>query len=241
MKILTTTVIILVAVLIVALSITLPILFRPFYYAQIESLGLTDPNLFSKRQVAYWEFIGEDFTQNGMTEEQIRQSYDEMMDFCLGFSSEFSAGVLPYSESGASHFADVRTLFIFDFVLIFVCTAALITIFVVLKKKKLKLCRFRRRSAPFWSVVSLGVISSIIGIACAINFKATFVFFHHLFFPGKTNWYFDPYTDPIIDLLPNQFFSNCAVLIFGCMVLFCGGILVYEFLTRKKFCNLDER
>ena len=159
MKILTTTVIILVAVLIVALSITLPILFRPFYYAQIESLGLTDPNLFSKRQVAYWEFIGEDFTQNGMTEEQIRQSYDEMMDFCLGFSSEFSAGVLPYSESGASHFADVRTLFIFDFVLIFVCTAALITIFVVLKKKKLKLCRFRRRSAPFWSVVSLGVIS----------------------------------------------------------------------------------
>ena len=234
MKFITVLVIILVAILIVTLSLTLPILFRPFYYAQIDSLGLTDENLFTKRQVEYWESVESDFAQSSMTEEEIRQAYDEVMDYCLGFSSEFSAGILPYSTSGAEHFADVRSLFILDFVLIFVSAAGLVAIFVVTKKKKLKLLRFRKRSAPFWSVVSLGALSSVIGIACAINFKATFIFFHYLAFPGKSNWYFDPYTDPVIDLLPNQFFSNCAILIFGCMLIFCGGILLYEFLPRKK-------
>ena len=214
MKIISIVISILVAVLIITLSITLPILFRPFYYAQIEPLGLS-----ARTKLSY---------------EEIKQAYDEMMDYCLGFRSDFSAGVLPYSEAGASHFADVRILFIIDFVLIFVCALSLAVIAIVLKKKKLSPYRFKGRSAPFWSVVSLGAISALIGISCAINFRATFIFFHKIFFIGKTNWTFDPRFDPIIKLLPNQFFSNCAVLIFTCMVLCCAGILLYEFLPRKK-------
>ena len=214
MKIVSIVISILVAVLIITLSITLPILFRPFYYGQIDSLELVD--------------------NTGLTYEQIKQAYDEMMDYCLGFSSEFSAGVLRFSEEGASHFTDVRVLFMIDFALIFICAAALIVIAVILKKKKLSPYKFMGRSASFWSVVSIGAVSSLIGIACAINFRQTFIFFHKIFFVGKTNWTFDPYTDPIIRLLPNQFFSNCAVLIFSCMLLCCAGILLYEFLPRRK-------
>lgn len=202
-----------VAILIVTLSITLPILFRPFYYMQIDSLGLEE---------------------TGLSTEQIKQAYDEMMDYCLGFSSEFSAGALPYSEMGASHFADVRALFMADFILIFLSVAFLTVIFILHKKKKLTLYRFKNKSAPFWSVISLGVISAVIGISCAINFKQTFIFFHKIFFVGKTNWTFNPHTDPIIRLLPNQFFSNCAVLIFACMLICCVGILLYEFLPRRN-------
>ena len=214
LKIVSIVISILVAVLIITLSITLPILFRPFYYGQIESLGLCE--------------------RTGLSVSQIKQAYDEMMDYCLGFRSDFSAGVLRYSEEGASHFYDVKVLFMIDFALIFISALSLIVIAVVLKKKKLSHYRFFGRSAPFWSVVSIGVISSLIGIACAINFKKTFIFFHKIFFVGKTNWTFDPYTDPIIRLLPNQFFSNCAVLIFACMLLCCIGILVYEFVPRKR-------
>ena len=213
-KILSITVTVLLAILIVALGITLPILIRPFYYAQIESLELP--------------------RSTDLTPEEIKEAYDEMMDYCLGLRPDFSAGVLEFSESGASHFADVRALFFVDFAIIGICAIALLIIIIVIKKRKLNLYRFCGRSAPFWSVASIASICAIIGISCAINFHSTFVFFHKLFFIGKTNWAFDPATDPIILLLPNKFFSNCAVLIFALILLCSAAILLYEFLPRKK-------
>ena len=211
-KLLSVLISIFVALLIVTLSITLPILIRPFYYAQIDSFDLP-------KKYSY---------------EVVKTAYDEMMDYCLGLRSEFSVGELPYSESGASHFADVRALFIHDFVIIAVSAISLIAIAIILKKKNVAPHRFHGRSAPFWSVVSIGSICAVIGIACAINFRATFRFFHYLFFIGKTNWEFDPVTDPIILLLPNEFFSACGVLIFASILVSCVAILLYEFLPRKK-------
>lgn len=213
-KIFSVALIVVIAIFIVALSISLPILIRPFFYMQIDALELQETT--------------------GLERAEIVQAYNEMMDFCLGFRSDFSAGVLPFSERGASHFADVRTLFILDFVLVIVCGALLVTAFILWKKKILTPYRFKGRSAPFWSVISIFSICAVIGISCAINFKATFIFFHKIFFPGKTNWTFNPRTDPIIRLLPNQFFSNCAVLIFGGILLSCIAIFLWEFLPRKK-------
>ena len=213
-KILSITVSVLVAVLIVALGITLPILIRPFYYAQIESLDLP--------------------RSTNLTTEEIKEAYNEMMDYCLGIRPDFSAGVLEFSESGASHFADVRALFFVDFAIIGICVIALSVIAILIKKRKLTLHRFRGRSAPFWSVASIASISAIIGIACAIDFHSVFVLFHKIFFIGKTNWAFYPDTDPIILLLPNKFFSNCAILIFALILLCSIAILLYEFLPRKS-------
>lgn len=206
--------IVLLALFIITCSIALPILIRPFYYMQIDALGLEK--------------------ESGLEREEIIRAYDEMMDYCMGFRSDFSAGGLPFSESGASHFADVRGLFIFDLVMVVLCGALLITAVIVLKKKKITLHRFCGRSVAFWSVISIFSIASVIGISCAISFKKTFVLFHKIFFPGKTDWKFNPYTDPIIDLLPNQFFSNCAILIFIGIALFCVGIMLYEFLPRRN-------
>ena len=214
MKLVSVIIGILVALLIVAVGITLPILFRPFYYMQIEALELPE--------------------KTGLTFSDIKFAYDEMMDYCLGLRPDFSAGTLRYSEEGASHFADVRTLFFVDFAIIGISAVSLIIIAVVLKKKRLSPYKFLGRSAPFWSIVSIGSISALIGIACAINFKQTFIFFHKIFFIGKTNWSFKPHLDPIIRLLPNQFFSNCAVLIFAVIIIISIAILLYEFLPRKS-------
>ena len=203
---------VLAALLIVSVSISLPILIRPFYYAQIEHLDLP-PSL---------------------SYEQIKRCYDEMMDYCLGLSSEFSAGGLKFSEEGVSHFDDVRVLFFVDFAVIIASALLLAAIFITLKLTKVKPHRFFGRSAPFWSVVSIGSICSAIGIACAVNFRQTFIFFHKIFFVGKENWAFDPSTDPIILLLPNQFFSNCGLLIFASVIIFSIAIMLYEFIPRKK-------
>ena len=69
-------------------SIAAPLLCRPFYYAHIGPMGLA-------------EYVG-------LTPEQIRQAFDQVMDFCLGLRPDFAAGVLPWSQSGADHFAGVR-------------------------------------------------------------------------------------------------------------------------------------
>lgn len=88
-----------VAIAILTGSIAAPIIIRPFYYAQIEPLELEQ--------------------SSGLSREEIIEAYDEVLDYCIGASGEFSAGVLPFSESGSAHFADCRTLFILDLWLFF--------------------------------------------------------------------------------------------------------------------------
>ena len=213
MKILSVAITVLTVLLIVSSAIALPILIRPFYYLQIEPLRLPQ--------------------RTGLTFSDIKFAYDEMMDYCLGLRPDFSAGILKYSEEGVSHFADVRALFFADFIIIGISSVALIVIAIIIKKKRLTPYRFLGRSAPFWSVASIGAICVLIGISCAINFTETFIFFHKIFFIGKTNWSFKPSQDPIIHLLPNEFFSNCAIFIFATILIASIGILLYEFYPRK--------
>ncbi len=217
MKIVSALISIITALLIISVAIAFPILLRPFYYLQIEALELPQ--------------------KTGLTFSQIKVAYDEVMDYCLGFRPDFSAGILAYSERGASHFADVRLLFFLDFIIIGCSAIALTVISIVLKKKKLTPHKFLGRSAPFWSVASIGTVCAVIGVACAINFRKTFIFLHKLFFIGKDNWSFNPSTDPIIRLLPNQFFSNCAVFIFSVIAIISVAILLYEFLPRNRKNN----
>ena len=79
----------LLALLILSFSIAVPILFRPFYYIQIDMLDLPE--------------------RTGWSEETIREAYDEVLDFCV-FGKPFGTGQLAWSQSGYSHFADVREL-----------------------------------------------------------------------------------------------------------------------------------
>ena len=74
-------------------AVAAPILCRPFYYAHIGPLKLEE--------------------RTGLTEGEIKTAFDEMLDYCLG-AEEFSTGVLQWSESGKSHFTDVRGLFLLD-------------------------------------------------------------------------------------------------------------------------------
>lgn len=57
------------------------------------------------------------------------------------------------------------------------------------------------------------LIAGIVLLVMFADFDKAFVVFHHLFFPGKTNWLFNPETDEIIQVLPEAFFRDCAILI----------------------------
>lgn len=201
-----------IAALVLSFSIAVPILFRPFYYLQIHALELPE--------------------HTGWSEETIRQAYDQVLDFCV-FGAPFGTGQLMWSESGRSHFADVRGLFLLDFAVLglsLLVTALLIGLHL---RGKLRFYRFLHRGPGFWAGISAGGLVLVIADLAALDFQRAFVVFHALFFPGKDNWIFDETTDQIILVMPQAFFRNCAILI-GVVLLTCCTILVLIDLLRSR-------
>ena len=191
-------------------AVAVPILCRPFYYAQIGPLGL------------------ESYT--GLTGDQIRQAYDEVLDYCTGLSEAFSAGVLPFSDSGASHFADVRGLFLLDLGVLAFCLVALGAV-ILLCRRRVRPQPLMGRGPGFWGACGLGAAFLVIGGLAALDFDRAFTIFHALFFPGKTNWIFDWRTDPVILILPQDFFRNCALLVLALLLLWCAVLIAADLLA----------
>lgn len=200
---------VLTALVILTGSIALPILLRPFYYLHIAPMDLG--------------------AGMNLTAEQIRTAYQEMMDYCIGLSDTFSVGVLPWSEDGAAHFADVRKLFLLD--LRVLAVSGILLIVCSIRRKKTFLLG---HTPPFWSAVGLGTAFALVGGLAALDFEKAFVIFHQLLFPGKSNWLFDMEADPIINLLPAEFFRNCALLILAGILLSCVILLFRDWQVRKK-------
>lgn len=202
------------ALLVLSASIAVPLLCRPFYYAHIEALNLDG--------------------YTGLSVEQIKEAFDQVMDYCLGLRPDFAAGVLPFSESGASHFADVRVLFLLDLWVAVISLAALVILFIISRRKKLTPAPLLGHGPGFWAAIGLGGLFLIVGGLASTNFERAFVVFHSLFFPGKTNWLFDWRTDPIILLLPEDFFRNCAILILALLIFWCVILIVADLLAQRR-------
>ena len=181
-------------------AIAVPILCRPFYYRQIDALDLPG--------------------QTGWSEQTIRGAYDEVMDY-LVCGAPFGTGELRWSESGQAHFADCRTLFRLDFVLLGVSAAVLAVLAVLYRRGRIAFHRFCGRSPAFWAAAGLSAVFLLAALWAVIDFTSLFTAFHHMFFPGKTNWVFDWRTDEIILILPEIFWAKTGALVLG---LGLGGL-----------------
>jgi integral membrane protein (TIGR01906 family) len=74
-----------------------------------------------------------------------------------------------------------------------------------------------RGAAWFWRAVARGaailaVGAVIIGVAFALAFDQAFTLFHDLFFAAGT-WSFDPATDRLVQLFPDDFWTETSVAI----------------------------
>ena len=192
-------------------SIACVLVLRPFYYLHIGPLGLC--------------------AASGLTDSQIRQVYQEVMNYCLGLRPDFSAGVLSFSAEGASHFADVRALFLLDLFLLSLSLLLLLS-FRLLCRRGGGLPRLGGRTSGFWGTCLLLAATALVTVLASLDFDRAFTVFHSLFFPGKDNWIFDYRTDPVILLLPQTFFRNCAVAIAALVLLCCLVLLITG--RRKK-------
>lgn len=181
--------------LILTASIGLPIYIRPFYYAHIGALELAEVS--------------------GFSEQEIREAYDEVLDYLTLPGREFGTGVMAHSQEGAAHFADCKVLFDLNAEILIGSALVLMVLYILKKRGVVDGYRLGKRSAAFWAAVLAIVMPLVIGALAAADFDRAFVIFHTIFFPGKDNWVFNWNADQIIRVLPQQFFMDCAILIGG--------------------------
>ncbi|MBR3718751.1 MAG: TIGR01906 family membrane protein, partial [Firmicutes bacterium] len=168
--------------------------------------------------------------KTGWTHEQIRKAYDDMMDFELK-GADFATGDLKWSEDGMTHFADCKVLFLIDLRILAVTGVLLLAAWILFRSKKETPARLAGRGPSFWAGVLILVLFGGFGAFAASDFDRAFTVFHKIFFPGKTNWVFDPSRDQIILVMPEEFFRNCAILIAALLAVF---VLIYLFAGRRK-------
>ena len=212
-KLLTVILAIVIAVVLLSASIAAPILCRPFYYAHIGPLELVE--------------------RTGYTREEIKTAFNEMLDYCLG-AEEFSTGVLKWSDSGKDHFTDVRVLFLLDLKVLTGFAVFLSALLIAIRLGGWRPRRLLGRGPAFWAGAGLAAIFLIVGGLAALDFDRAFVLFHALFFPGKDNWLFDPRADEIINILPQTFFMNCAILILAILILGCVVLIAADLIYFRQ-------
>ncbi len=198
---------------IIAFAFAVPIWFRPFYYMQIKPLDIE--------------------ATSGFSYDRIIAAYNDVLDY-LNFGTPFGVGDLKYSESGKSHFEDCKILFDLDLWGLIVSAVVLLAGFLLAKFANFKPRKIGGFDFSFYSGVVGAVIPPVVGIAMLVDFEGAFTLFHTLFFPGKDNWYFDPFEDEVIRILPAEFFMNCGILIIVIWFALCIAFIVRGIVKKKK-------
>lgn len=132
---------------------------------------------------------------------KVMHNYNQLMLYLLWlFKNKLQMDNFPTSKSAAEHFADVKRLLILAVLVFIIC----LVIYIIAKKRNEEgLLKISKIEA--WIFLLLPIIILPFAI---VNFDSFFIFFHHLFF-ASSNWLFDPNTDPIIDVLTEEFFASC--------------------------------
>ncbi len=163
---------------------------------------------------------------SGLEPNVILENYNALIDYNSPFyKGDLIFPSLPSSPEALQHFTEVKDIFV-SFYYIGVITL-IISIIIVIYKALKKDYSYLKISA-----ITVVVIPVIAAIAASLNFDATFVIFHKLFFRNDF-WLFDPVTDPVITILPDTFFLHALIIIIVTVLL--GSIILL--LCSNKYRN----
>ncbi|WPL38911.1 TIGR01906 family membrane protein [Malacoplasma iowae] len=203
-------------------SIAMPVLNRWFYFVQIKTLNISEISGYSYNDIVY--------------------SYNKLLDYLTFPWASFDLGVFKYSQEGKEHFQDTKVLFMIDLSILIV-TSIICLVFVIVnwRIKNKFLVKVLNKSIGFWvSIISLILILLIVFLV-SLDFEKAFIIFHKIFFKGKDNWVFDPTVDPIIKILPEQFFLNSFIFI-AVVYLFSHLVIISkEVVLLKKRKNKVQK
>ena len=177
---------------IISFAVCFVTFFKPLYYLDIELLNISE-----------WSGIPKDI---------IIKNYDILINYqSLFYQGELYMPDFVMSETGRIHFEEVKR--IFEAVQILMISTGLVSAVLVYFRHKEKEYRYLRLT----SIFSIG-IPLVLGILACADFDTAFVIFHKIFFRNDY-WIFDSYTDPIINVLPQDFFMHCFIAIISVVIL----------------------
>ncbi|HEP1843884.1 TPA: TIGR01906 family membrane protein [Streptococcus suis] len=168
-----------------------------------------------------------------MKSSDISYNFNILMNYLTNpFASVLDMPNFSSSADGLKHFADVKGLFHLAQVIILISLPA---VFYFWKEVVRKGYGKLYRTVFLWMALA-PLLIALVGLL--IGFDSFFVLFHHLLFPGDSTWLFDPLKDPVIYILPQEFFLHCFILFFILYEVFCGiWFFIIKNVTFDRKCQ----
>lgn len=151
----------------------------------------------------------------------VMKNYTQLLNYLLlPFKNKLQMSDFPTSPSAARHFYECKLLF--ELAIIVFIVGLIILIFLKMRKR-MSYIYISRTTALIFMILPITILPFAL-----MNFDEFFISFHHLLF-NNNDWLFDPTTDPIINVLTEEFFAGC----------FATGGIIYElyfscFILTKK-------
>ncbi len=164
----------------------------------------------------------------GMTMDDTMYVTREMMAYLRGDRDELSVITTVegkeqdfFNEQDRFHMGEVRDLFIGGLdIRAGACVVAAVCL-IILVFSRADIRRILPRSYQRALILCAAAVI-LLGIACAIDFNAVFVQFHHIFFDNDL-WLFDPAEDYMIRMLPEGLFYDMVMRIGA---IFAGMLII---------------
>lgn len=192
----------------ITLSVYFTLLFKPLYYADINILNIE--------------------ASTNINKEELKANYDYLITYLTNNKTEeFNLPTLPSSDHGKIHFKEVKV--IFDKLKLMLVFSMFVSILGILINKRQKRIKYLLTSS-----IVLIVLPVMLLIPFLINFDRSFTIFHEIFF-NNDYWLFDIATDPIITILPQDFFFHCSLLIiFSIIIISIALRRIYKSQYKKQ-------
>lgn len=150
---------------------------------------------------------------SGYTAEICKKNFSVLIDYNMFWGPKTLAFPdFPMSENAAVHFEEVKRIFVAAEITAIINGMLLAAGYPLAKKLK------SFSWLPGGIVLTLAMVA-VVGFGCAFFWEKTFVLMHHILFKNDF-WLFDPSTDPVINILPDQVFLHLGAAIMILMVLF---------------------
>jgi integral membrane protein (TIGR01906 family) len=136
-------------------------------------------------------------------------------------------GVAVLNDDERAHMRDVRGVFFGFFVVAALAAVVLALMFLAARGPAARGRYWRRLERTGIVIVAVTVVGGVLGL---LFFDSAFILFHEIFFPGG-NYLFDPGTDRLVQLFPQQFWVESTI---GVGVVVIGLALAMSWVARGR-------
>ncbi len=172
----------------------------------------------------------------GFTEDELRYVTGAIVhDLVFGppdFAVALPGGTTPVlSDAERSHMRDVRGVFAGFYAVAIAGALVLVAAFALARGREARALLWRRLGRAGTGIAIVTVVGGGLGL---LVFDQAFTLFHEIFFPGG-NWAFDPLHDKLVQIFPDQFWSETTVAVGMTVIALALGL---RWLGRRRAARL---